>query len=100
YTTSFRNFLYPFLPFDYEGVSSQIELDLSSFLVRYSSNRMEPVNPLSDNIRPLSKYLDEFWKNYPYIFITSIGTAFRYVLKAFSKARAASKMKKKSDAVD
>lgn len=100
YTTSFRNFLYPFLPFDYEGVSSQIELDLSSFLVRYFSNRMEPVNPLSDNIRPLSKYLDEFWKNYPYIFITSIGTASRYVLKAFSKARAASKMKKKSDAVD
>ena len=61
---------------------------------------MESVNPLSDNIRPLSKYLGEFWKNYPYIFITSIGTAFRYLLKAFSKAKAMSKMKKKSDEID
>lgn len=100
YTTSFRNFLYPFLPFNYEGVSKQIELDLSSFLVRYFSNRMEPVNPLSDNIRPLSKYINEFWKNYPYIFITAIGTAFRYLMKAFSKARKMSRMKKKSEAVD
>jgi len=100
YTTSFRNFLYPSLPYDYEGVSNQVELDLSSFLVRYFSNRMEAVNPLSDNIRPLSKYLGEFWRNYPYIFITSIGTAFRYVLKAFNKAKAISKMKNKSTEID
>ncbi|MDO8549713.1 MAG: metallophosphoesterase, partial [Ignavibacteria bacterium] len=86
YTTSFRNFLYPYLPFEYEDAGKQIELDLSSFLIRYFSNKMESVNPLSDNIRPLSKYLGEFWKNYPYIFITSIGTAFRYLIKAFNKA--------------
>jgi UDP-2,3-diacylglucosamine pyrophosphatase LpxH len=100
YTTSFRNFLYPCLPFDYEGVSRQIELDLSSFLVRYFTNRMEVINPLADNIRPLSKYLEEFWKNHPYVFITSIGTAFRYLLKAFSKAKAMSGMKKKSVKTD
>ncbi|RPI65158.1 MAG: hypothetical protein EHM47_19030 [Ignavibacteriales bacterium] len=99
YTTSFRNFLYPYLPFEYEDAGKQVELDLSSFLVRYFSNKMESVNPLADNIRPLSKYLGEFWKNYPYIFITSIGTAFRYLLKAFNKAKSISKMKKKSSAV-
>lgn len=100
YTTSFRNFLYPYLPFEYEDAGKQIELDLSSFLIRYFSNRMESVNPLSDNIRPMSKYLGEFWKNYPYIFITSIGTAFRYLLKAFSKAKSLSKGKKKSSKED
>jgi UDP-2,3-diacylglucosamine pyrophosphatase LpxH len=100
YTTSFRNFLYPYLPFEYEDAGKQIELDLSSFLVRYFSNRMESINPLSDNIRPMSRYLGEFWKNYPYIFITSIGTAFRYLLKAFSKAKSISKGKKKSSEED
>jgi len=100
YTTSFRNFLYPYLPFEYEDAGKQIELDLSSFLVRYFSNKMESVNPLADNIRPLSKYLDEFWKNYPYIFITSIGTSFRYLLKAFKKAKSISRMKKKSSMED
>jgi UDP-2,3-diacylglucosamine pyrophosphatase LpxH len=100
YTTSFRNFLYPYLPFDYEDAGRQIELDLSSFLVRYFSNKMEAINPLADNIRPLSKYLGEFWKNYPFIFITSLGTALRYLLKAFNKAKSLSKMKKKSSIED
>ena len=55
--TSFTNFLYPVLPFDSTGTGRHIELDLGSFLIRYFSNRMEVLNPLADNYRPLSQYL-------------------------------------------
>ena len=86
-TCAFRNFLVPRLPLNYPGTSTQIELDLSSFLVRYLTNRVEPVNPLADNIRPLSKYYDVMWKTSPFFMITTFGTALRFVLKAFAKAR-------------
>lgn len=104
YTTSFRNFLYPVLPFDNADVgkariaanqaaphekTEQIELDLSGFLVRYLTNPLEPVNPLADNIRPLMRYWEWAWKNYPLLFIQTIGTAARFVIKAFAKAREA-----------
>lgn len=87
YTTSFENFLHPVLPFTYKGIPNQIELDLSSLLVRYLTNRVEPVNPLADNIRPLSRYWEWVWKTHPLLFIQTFGAALRYVLKAFQKAR-------------
>jgi UDP-2,3-diacylglucosamine pyrophosphatase LpxH len=87
YTTSFRNFLNPELPIDYPGTGKQIELDLSGFLVRYVLNRLKPIDPLSDSIRPQSKYFETFWKAHPFLFITTIGTTLRFILKAFAKAR-------------
>ncbi len=87
YTTSFRNFLHPELPVSYAGTSKQIELDLSGFLVRYVLNKLKPVDPLSDSIRPQSKYFSMFWQAHPFLFLTTIGTTVKYVLKAFSQAR-------------
>ena len=87
YTTSFRNFLNPQLPINYPGTGRQIELDLSGFLVRYVLNRLKPIDPLSDSIRPQSQYLQAFWTAHPFLFVTTIGTTIRYILKAFSKAR-------------
>ena len=89
-TCSSRHFLYPALPFKYRG-TEQIELELSSFLVRYWTNGVETVNPLADNIRPTSKFVSWFWKNHPLHFIVTAGSGLRYVLKAFSKARALTK---------
>jgi UDP-2,3-diacylglucosamine pyrophosphatase LpxH len=86
-TTSFRNFLNPELPVSTPGTSKQIELDLSGFLVRYVLNRLKPVNPLSDSIRPQSKYFQMFLQSHPFTFLTTIGTTLKYVLKAFAKAR-------------
>ncbi|HVZ38172.1 MAG TPA: hypothetical protein VHI13_02770 [Candidatus Kapabacteria bacterium] len=88
YTTSFQHFLVPRLPFAYGGTSNHVELDLSGFLVRYLTNRLERVNPLADNVRPLTNYFDWMWRNYPLLFVQTIGTALRFVLMAFSKARA------------
>jgi UDP-2,3-diacylglucosamine pyrophosphatase LpxH len=87
YTTSFRNFLHPELPVNYPGTSQQIELDLSGFLVRYVLNRLKPVDPLSDSIRPQSKYFSMFWQAHPFLFLMTIGTTIKYLLKAFTKAR-------------
>ena len=87
YTTSFRNFLHPELPVSYPGTSKQIELDLSGFLVRYVLNRLKPIDPLSDSIRPQSKYFEMFMQSHPFTFLTTIGTTLKYVLKAFAKAR-------------
>ncbi len=87
YTTSFRNFLNPELPIDYPGTGKQIELDLSGFLVRYVLNRLKPIDPLSDSIRPQSEYFQMFWSKHPFLFLTTIGTTLRYILKAFAKAR-------------
>ena len=87
YTTSFRNFLKPELPIDFPGTSKQIELDLSGFLVRYVLNGLKPIDPLSDSIRPQSKYFEMFWQAHPFLFLTTIGTTVKYVLKAFAKAR-------------
>lgn len=88
YTTSYQNFLAPKLPFDYSGTANHIELDLSGFLVRYLTNRLERINPMADNIRPLMRYWEWMWKNYPLQFLQTAGTALRFLLKAFSKARA------------
>jgi UDP-2,3-diacylglucosamine pyrophosphatase LpxH len=87
YTTSFRNFLNPELPINYPGTSKQIELDLSGFLVRYVLNGLKPIDPLSDSIRPQSKYFEMFWQAHPFLFLATIGTTVKYVLKAFAKAR-------------
>ncbi len=87
YTTSFRHFLNPQLPIDFPGTSKQIELDLSGFLVRYIVNSLKPIDPLTDSIRPQSQYLELFWKAHPFVFITTIGTTLRFLLKAFAKAQ-------------
>ncbi len=93
-TTAFRHFLYPRLPVSVaENRQPQLELDLSSFLVRYLTNRFEPVNPLADNVRPLSQYYETLLKRYPYYALTGFRTALKYVLKAFGKARAFSHAK-------
>ena len=86
YTTSFMNFMTPELPFDFEGTGRQIELDLSSFLVRYLTNRGEPIDPLADNIRPLTRYWSVMWREHPFIVVTVAWTALKFVGKAFAKA--------------
>jgi UDP-2,3-diacylglucosamine pyrophosphatase LpxH len=84
--TSFTNFLHPVLPFDSPGTGRHIELDLGSFLIRYFSNRMEVLNPLADNYRPLSQYLRTFFRNHPLVFLSTARDALRYLTKAIAKA--------------
>jgi UDP-2,3-diacylglucosamine pyrophosphatase LpxH len=84
--TSFANFLNPVLPFDYPGTGRHIELDLGSFIIRYFSNRMEVLDPLADNYRPLSQFLRSFILNHPLISISTLRDALRYVNKAVTKA--------------
>ncbi len=84
-TTSFMNFLNPILPFKYSGNREQIELDFSSFLVRYLTNFFEVVNPSADNIRPLTKYYSYMWKTYPFFLIKGLLTALKFILKTFQK---------------
>jgi UDP-2,3-diacylglucosamine pyrophosphatase LpxH len=53
--TALRHVYAPFM-LTRTGGARVIELDFSSFLVRYLINRVEAINPLSDNIRPRNKY--------------------------------------------
>lgn len=92
-TTSFSNFLYPMLP-EISGENKQLELDLSSFLVRYLTNAIEPINPLADNIRPISMFWSELFKKYPTLIIGIFIYALKYVVKIFSIAK---KQKKNSE---
>jgi hypothetical protein len=71
---------------DSPAAGPQVELDLASFLVRYFTNRMEVFNPLADNIRPLSRSLQVFFREHPTIFLSTAGTAVNYVWKAFRKS--------------
>ena len=87
-TCAFRNFLFPMLPFPYAGGRDHLELDLSGLLVRYLTNRIEPIFPLADNVRPLTDVYVMLWKNHPWLAARTFGKALRFVLKAFAKARA------------
>lgn len=84
--TSFRNFLNPVLPAGSHATGEQVELDLASLLVRYFTNRMEAFNPLTDNIRPLSRCLQVFFRRHPIIFLSTVGTAGTYLWKSFRKS--------------
>ncbi len=84
--TSFRNFLNPVLPVDSPAAGEQVELDLASLLVRYFTNRVEVFNPLTDNIRPVSRYLQVFFRRHPLIFLSAAGTAGNYLWKSFRKS--------------
>jgi UDP-2,3-diacylglucosamine pyrophosphatase LpxH len=110
YTTSFVNFLAPTLPFAYSetgadalrpdrvasgsaganaappGESRHIELDFSSFLVRYLTNPGEPINPLADNIRPLTRYWEAMWKEHPFFVLGTLRAGVVFILKAFAKS--------------
>lgn len=107
YTTSFVNFLVPTLPFAYDetGASKQaqadaksasaaqrplddrhIELDFSSFLVRYLTNPGEPLNPLADNIRPLTRYWEGMWRDHPFFVLGTFRSGLVFMLKAFAKS--------------
>lgn len=69
------------------GENKQLELDLSSFLVRYLTNAIEPINPLADNIRPISMFWSELFKKYPTLIIGIFIYALKYVVKIFSIAK-------------
>ena len=83
---AFRNFLIPELPSKTPERNRYLELDLASLLVRYLTNRVEPVNPLADNVRPLSDFYLMLAKKNPVFALRTFGTALRYVLKACAKA--------------
>jgi UDP-2,3-diacylglucosamine pyrophosphatase LpxH len=84
--TSFTNFLSPILPFDLPGVGRHIELDLSSFLVRYFSNRMEVLDVRADNYRPLDQYLQRFFCDHPLVFLSAARDMLRYLSRTVAKA--------------
>ncbi len=84
--TSFSNFLLPVLPFDAPGAGRHIELDLSSFLVRYFTNRMEVLDVRADNFRPLDQYLQRFFRDHPLVFLTTTRDALRYLTRTTAKA--------------
>lgn len=115
YTTSFVNFLHPTLPFGYDEIGAaamrraraaegpawvapvesdadgpaddrHLELDFSSFLVRYLTNPAEPFDPLADNVRPLTRYWEGMWRAHPFFVVRTFGLALRFIFKAFGKA--------------
>ncbi|HBD09546.1 MAG TPA: hypothetical protein DCZ69_14935, partial [Syntrophobacteraceae bacterium] len=84
-TTAFRNIFVPILPFDLPNGRKQLDLDLSGFLVRYITNHVESVNPLADNVRPLSEYYRYLWKTYPWLAIRTFVRAAVFVFLVFRK---------------
>jgi len=92
--TSFSNFLAPVLPYDTPDAARHIELDLSSFLVRYFANRMEVLDIRADNYRPLSLYLQIFFREHPLVFLSTARDALRYLTKTVEKARRMTRRRK------
>jgi UDP-2,3-diacylglucosamine pyrophosphatase LpxH len=86
-TTAFRNIFNPLLPFDLPHGRRQLDLDLSGFLVRYITNRVERVNPLADNVRPLTQYYSFLWKTHPWLAAWTFFSAAVFVVLAFRKRR-------------
>ena len=85
-TCSYRNFLAPFLPASSKRRTEQIELDLASLLIRYVTNALESVDPLADNVRPLTAFYRMFFFRKPVLLLKTFSTALYFVLKAFGKA--------------
>ena len=84
-TTAFRNFLMPILPYDLPNGRRELELDLSGVLVRFMTNRVEPVNPLADNVRPFSGIYRLLWKEHPWVILGTFTSAMRALFRAGRK---------------
>lgn len=63
-------------------------------MVRYLTNAIEPINPLADNIRPISMFWSELFKKYPTLIIGIFIYALKYVVKIFSIAKKQKKILK------
>ncbi len=85
--TAIRNVFSPYIrPKNKDG--RVIDLDFSSFLVRYLVNRVENINPLSDNIRPRNRYYTWLVAEHPLKAVSITATVvpkLRKILNKFSK---------------
>ncbi len=83
-TTALRHVYAPFM-LAHTGGDRLIELDFSSFLVRYLINRVESINPLSDNVRPRSKYFKWLVREHPASSIAIVAIVLPRVRKLWKK---------------
>jgi UDP-2,3-diacylglucosamine pyrophosphatase LpxH len=86
-TTAFQNFLRPLHPRDLPNGRRQLDLDVSGYLVRYITNTVEPVDPLADNVRPLSRFYAHLWKKHPLVAARAFASATVFLCMAFRKRR-------------
>ncbi len=83
-TTAIRHIYTPFIH-PKKSPGRVIELDFSSFLVRYLMNRVENINPLADNIRPRKKYFTWLIREHPAQAIWIVGAVLPKVIKLWKK---------------
>jgi len=78
--TSLRHVYSPFIK-PKDKTEKVIELDFSSFLMRYLMNQVESINPLSDNYRPRSRYFNWLISEHPAQAVRVVAKALPKVLK-------------------
>jgi UDP-2,3-diacylglucosamine pyrophosphatase LpxH len=81
-----------------DAFSPGIELDFSSFLVRYLINSVEKINPLSDNFRPRHKYFLWVLGDHPRDTFKILRKTFPRVMKVLKKeSRESDKLTRKNN---
>jgi|GEM_PF-4366868 len=83
-TTAIRHVYTPFIK-PGKSPGRVIELDFSSFLVRYLMNRVENINPLADNIRPRKNYFIWLIREHPAQAIWIVAAVLPKVVKLWKK---------------
>ena len=83
-TTAIRHVYTPFIK-PKKSPGRVIELDFSSFLVRYLMNRVENINPLADNIRPRKNYFTWLIREHTAQAIWIVATVLPKVIKLWKK---------------
>jgi UDP-2,3-diacylglucosamine pyrophosphatase LpxH len=84
----FRNWLSPMLPKipGYDRRQDELDLPWGSLFVRYLFNKIESSDPLSDHIRPQTKFIAYFLAHQPFAAFKFLVTSGRYMLKKMRRS--------------
>ena len=84
----FRNWLSPMLPKipGYDRHQDELDLPWGSLFVRYLFNQVESSDPLSDHVRPQTKFISYFLAHQPFAAFKFLVTSGRYMLKKMRRS--------------
>jgi UDP-2,3-diacylglucosamine pyrophosphatase LpxH len=84
----FRDWLSPMLPRipGYDLRQDELDLPWGSLFVRYLFNKVESSEPLSDHIRPQTKFIFYFLAHQPFAALKFLVTSGRYMLKKMCRS--------------